>query len=439
MALQPKTRRLVTEAARDEWWGTVKPDRGLATSGTDLNQLYGASDAGAYALNFTDAVYHNLPEFQAPQQNGVLVVLASGLANASAQFLIVGTQFFFRESLTPGVWNAWRTSTTDVQVSSIVASSTRRGVFAGGGDLNTLSTSDYWGSWSLPTGASYTNLPDDVTGGVISNAATLLAYPTGNRYSAAHLLLSGTNMWFREALDTVTPSWGAWQKIVTTNDATYKAIPLAKKVYDPYTAFKDGEVLYVLDRQHCGNEWDGTLANVGYTTPAAWTLTLSHPFPDGNGVEVRAAVREFGRFLWFNGIRDAESLVRMEVGSFEGHPGGAFQRYSTGSGVGYFAGVTGGADPTLQISYFTASSVESLASVPVSGLEADTPFNVRFRVEGKLLSASAWKVGQTEPKDWQLIAEDTRLVSGDAGVGVLQSVAPTRFNSIIVNSGGGRA
>lgn len=68
----------------------------------------------------------------------------------------------------------------------------------------------------------------------------------------------------------------------------------------------------------------------------------------------------------------------------------------------------------LRIGKFIADVFTELGGIFVGTWNANTPWHVRFRVQGTSLAARAWQEGDTEPADWQLFVTDTDITVGDS-------------------------
>lgn len=119
----------------------------------------------------------------------------------------------FRQALLPLVQDA-------IADDEVIVNGVRNIMFRGdlpdGTDLNQFGGNDKNGSWRI-TSTGHTNGPGITSSGVLE----VIRQPgTNGGYAVVQRVTDATGMWFREAIDYGTFSWGAWKKVATTDDLT---------------------------------------------------------------------------------------------------------------------------------------------------------------------------------------------------------------------------
>jgi len=138
---------------------------------------------------------------------------------------------------------------------------------------------------------------------------------------------------------------------------------------------------------------------------------------------------------------DGEVLTRASLsGIGTTSQGGAVLRASASEDSGYIAAIR---EPSpgnivLRLIRFSSGSSETLNDAPIS-LTANQAYYIRFRAEGADLSAKFWVDGDDEPATWTVHARDSEHESGMAGIGKLSGGYHSRWNTVVVNRGGGAA
>lgn len=195
----------------------------------DLDDARGPDYLGVWVLHVNNT-YQNLPN-EFPQENVVLEVVRTGLANALIQRITAGG---LPERWFPGVY--WRESTSSgfrqwmkvASNSAVDAPASNNGVARAwldeGTDLDTLSTRDTAGVYGLRGGAPYTGLPQTFMDNPFNTSQTLNVWVTGRAGTAyQELIIAGDpsgggndriGVWHRSMNNTGTYFFD-WVKLVT--------------------------------------------------------------------------------------------------------------------------------------------------------------------------------------------------------------------------------
>jgi hypothetical protein len=154
---------------------------------------------------------------------------------------------------------------------------------------------------------------------------------------------------------------------------------------------------------------------------------------DANSNSAFVIARQRGMILHGKGVytavlgprsSDAEVVFSGSLASFLSNNLGAVLRWDDNNN--WYKAYINGAD--LILARDVAGDIRTLKAVPFPA-SANATYNLRFRMQGTRLLASAWLTGRAEPRTWMVTASDAAIPAGFAGLrlivqhGVAASIA----------------